>query len=196
MTSALTLRLPDDLKEKCSDASAREKKTLNKWFITVLEDYFAQKNLDVKDAELEKAIQKWYDDEFVLTGTTAEYLLPTVNEFLREAAREKMLTSCCPECGNFTRADAKYCSFCGEKLKDIPHPDDEAASVIYDRFCAKHKGTGDKNHIRFVLVATSFGFQRREYAITEQIDKTRSKVVLAITREMLDAVKCELEKDE
>jgi hypothetical protein len=118
MTSVMTLRLPDDLKEKCSDSAARMKMTLNKWIIAALEEYFAQKNQEEKDAELEADIREWYDNEFVLTDNTEGNPVPSVGEFEREAAREKLLTSVCPVCGNFTRADAGYCSFVRNRIKN------------------------------------------------------------------------------
>ena len=197
MVSAITLRLPDELKAKCSESAERAQKTLNKWIINALSEYFVLKEREEKNAQLSEDISDWYDCEYVLTGKTGERALPSIGEFKQEAAEEKLRTSCCPGCGHFTRVDGRFCSFCGKELKWFEHPDDEAANYIYRQYTEKHKGIGQAGpeHMRYLLVITSYGFNKREYEVAEAINKTKSRTVLKITREMLDEAERELEKE-
>ena len=127
--ASITVRMPPELKTRCSDEAKKESLTVNEWINRKLESTLAHSTDDIiSDDE----IDLWYTQEF----TAKKYDTipkPTREEFLERAAKELAATFRCPHCGHMNLGDAKYCSGCGEEIS-WTHPDTPAADRIYEEF--------------------------------------------------------------
>lgn len=191
MTSCLTIRLPDDLKETCTELARREKMTLNKWIIRSLQSELAHKTLEEDEQELTQCIEYWYEDEYINHNDTTP--CPTPDEFRIEAFNEKLMTGRCPSCGRMTRMDKKHCSSCGAKLEKWHLLETAAAHYVFKQYMDEWMKTNavTGKFVGLNLITHEIGKRRFIYQIAEpdKTNRSSSHVIHTITKEEINEAK-------
>ncbi|MDO5846749.1 MAG: toxin-antitoxin system HicB family antitoxin [Methanocorpusculum sp.] len=139
--AALTLRIPGELKERCSTEARKRNITTNEWIKQTLEK--AVTSGFAEDLVSDEEVNIWYEQEFELPGKTGELEKPSREQFVKLAVREILGLFRCRKCGRLNTGDSKFCCGCGEVIS-WEHPDMEAVNMIADEYARKNpmKGSG------------------------------------------------------
>ncbi|MCQ2376920.1 MAG: toxin-antitoxin system HicB family antitoxin [Methanocorpusculum sp.] len=139
--AALTLRIPGELKERCSSEARKRNITTNEWIKQTLEK--AVTTGFAEDLVSDEEVNIWYEQEFELPRKTGELEKPSREQFVKLAAKQFLGLYRCRKCGTLNTGNSKFCCGCGEEIS-WEHPDIDAVTMIMDEYAEKNpkKGSG------------------------------------------------------
>ena len=134
-SAALSLRIPEELKEQCISRAREDGLTTNEWIKRTLEK--AVTSGFAEDLVTDEELTAWYEQEFIIPEKTDELEKPSREEFVRIAVQQLLGMYRCKNCGEINRGTAKHCSDCGEEIA-WEHPDHEIAMAIMMDYAKTH----------------------------------------------------------
>ena len=197
--AVLTLRIPGELKERCSAEARKRNITTNEWIKQTLEK--AVTSGFAEDLVSDEEVNIWYEQEFELPQKTGELEKPSREQFVKLAAVQLLGLFRCKKCGTLNTCDSKFCCGCGEEIS-WEHPDMEAVTMIADEYARKHPKKGSGFH--YIISIPSPYMRTGRFQIMERKDdntgeypvvKEISPEEIALYRKLLEMKRTEEDGD-
>lgn len=107
-TTVFSLRLPNELKQKCEELASKSNLSLNEWIKRILAS-IASPSSDEDYQSLMNNIDEYVSHPNITNNSTRI-------DFIKQACNLLLNSDTCPSCGSLMLPNANYCSECGEEI--------------------------------------------------------------------------------